>query len=100
MTVSSDFSAVIRFMWETAFRFMTSFYIPGTRITPLALLFFVACTTIALRFITNMFGIGNVSDMTTGVAKGVGRFNRWKNDRAERKVARTNASANILNKKG
>lgn len=100
MTVSSDFAAIIRFMWETAFRFMTAFYIPGTHITPLALLFFIACTTLALKFITNVFGIGNVSDMTYGVAKGVGMVNKQKVKAAERATARTNNAADVLNKKG
>lgn len=64
--------AILRFMWQMAFNLLTSFYIPGTRITPLALLFFVSFTYLAIQFFVRILGLGSVSDTMNVASRGVG----------------------------
>lgn len=48
-------------MFTWGWRFLTSVYIPGTNLTPAALILFSTITVVALKFITGLFGTGSVS---------------------------------------
>lgn len=56
-----SFFTILSFMFTWVWRFLTSAYIPGTNLTPAALLLFPAVTFISLKFITSLFGTGSVS---------------------------------------
>lgn len=60
--MSSRFAVALKFIFEVGWRFMTSVKLPGTDITPMAMILFGTFTFIALKFITYLFGLGSLSD--------------------------------------
>lgn len=99
--MSSDGITIIKFWWTTAWRFLTSIVIPGTKnLTPLALIFFVAFTGLAIKFIINLFGLGSMSESAYVLARGVGGARKAMNNRTDSATSRMNSSADILNRKG
>lgn len=67
--MTNDAVLVVRFMWTTAVRLLTSIHIPGTNVTPLSMIFFVASVAIALKFLTRILGVGSVDEAFTVAAK-------------------------------
>lgn len=59
--MTSDAVLAVKFMFTLAVRLLTSIHIPGTNITPLSLIFFVACVVLALNFISRLVGFGSIS---------------------------------------
>lgn len=66
--LTSDAVLAVRFMWTLAIRLLTSVYIPGTNVTPLSIIFFVASVTIGLKFLTRFFNVGSVDESVTMAA--------------------------------
>lgn len=59
--MTSDFALGLRAIISMGWGLLTSFYIPGTNITPAALLLFSSVTYISLKFLVNLFGTGGLS---------------------------------------
>lgn len=69
--MTNDAILVVRFMWTAAVRLLTSIHIPGTNVTPLSMIFFVATVAIALKFLTRITGVGSAdSTIETGAMMG------------------------------
>lgn len=98
--MTSDAISVVRFMWDIAFKLLTCIHIPGTNITPLAMLFFLAVVVVSLKFLTNMFGIGSVDVAANVTARGVGGIRRMKERGYSKGTARMNSAADTLNNRG
>lgn len=64
--VTNDFLSGLRFIFSMGWKLITAFCIPGTNVTPAALMLFVSVSFISLKFLTQLFGIGGVS--STNVA--------------------------------
>lgn len=94
--MTSDAISVVRFMWDIAFKLLTCIHIPGTNVTPLAMLFFLAVVVVSLKFLTNMFGIGSVDVAANVTARGVGAINRRIGDAKARNGARIDAHASSV----
>lgn len=48
---------VLRYILAWGWRFLTGFYIPGTNVTPGALLFFVFLVVVLSKFIKRLFNV-------------------------------------------
>lgn len=59
--MTSDFASALRVIFQMGWGLLTSFYIPGTNITPAALLLFSSVTYISLKFLVSLFGTGGLS---------------------------------------
>lgn len=58
--MSVNFGKVVVFIFEQAWHFMTSFYLPGTNVTPLGMLFFMAAVALGFRFLKSLLNM-NIS---------------------------------------
>lgn len=67
--MTSDAILAVRFMWTMAIRLLTSIYIPGTNITPLSLIFFLATVAIGLKLLVRLTGVGSVDQTAVTAAK-------------------------------
>ena len=99
--MTSDAVTIVQFWWTTAWRLLTGFVIPGTKnVTPLAMIFFVAGTGLAIKFIIGILGIGSFTDMAKLAGRGVGAIDRAKQRGYDRVTSHANDVANTLSKKG
>lgn len=53
--MNADFTLALKFWFDMAIKFLTSVKLPGTNVTPLAMLFFGACAYIGLKFVISIF---------------------------------------------
>lgn len=49
--MTNEFYLALQFWLQTAWRFMTSFYLPGTNVTPAGMILFAATTVIGFTFL-------------------------------------------------
>lgn len=54
--MTNDFLLALQFWFQTAYNFLKSVYLPGTNVTPLAMLFFSAIVYISFKFISEILG--------------------------------------------
>lgn len=65
--MTHDAFQVLRFIFGWGYRFLTGFKIPGTNITPAALLFLILFVSVAIRFIRSLTDVkSTVSDKKSG----------------------------------
>lgn len=57
--MTSDAISIVRFMFTCAWQLLTCFHLPGTNVTPLAMMFFVASVGVAIKFLVSFFGVGD-----------------------------------------
>lgn len=57
--MTSNFLTAISWWFQTAWRFLTSVYLPGTNVTPAAMLLFAAAAVIGIKFIRRLLDTGN-----------------------------------------
>ena len=62
--MTSNFFLALKFWFETAWNLMTSFYIPGTNVTPAGMILFGASAYIGIKFIKYIFFTGGVNEKT------------------------------------
>lgn len=55
--MSVNFGKVVALFFNTAWHFMTSFYLPGTNVTPLGMLFFAAAVALGFRFLKSLLNM-------------------------------------------
>lgn len=60
--MTSDFLLALQFWFQTAWRFMTSFYLPGTNVTPASMILFGASAYIGIKFIKYIVFTGGSHD--------------------------------------
>lgn len=60
--MTSNFYEALQWWFTSAWRLLTSFYIPGTNVTPAGMLLFGAAAIIGLRFIKSIFSTGGSND--------------------------------------
>lgn len=56
--MTNDAKLVVQCLFETIWRFFTSWYIPGTNVTPATMALFLLLTALALRFLFRLLGMG------------------------------------------
>ncbi len=57
--MTGDALLVVQFLFSTLWRFATSFYFPGTNVTPAAMAFFLLSSFVILKFVKRyLFGDG------------------------------------------
>lgn len=60
--MSVNFGKVVAFFFDSAWHFMTSFYLPGTNVTPLGMLFFMAAVALGFRFLKSLLNMNMSSN--------------------------------------
>lgn len=56
--MSVNFGKVVAFLFEQAWHFMSAWYLPGTNVTPLAMIFFAAAAGLGFRFLGSLLFMG------------------------------------------
>lgn len=80
--MTSDGMLALKFWWTTAFRLLKSVHLPGTNITPLSMIFFVAVTAVTIKFIVTLFGVGGFDGAARTEAlrkESIIKYNEWRN---------------------
>lgn len=52
--MTNDFYLALQFWFETAYKLLKSCYLPGTNVTPLAMLFFSSVVFLTFKFISSI----------------------------------------------
>lgn len=60
--MTNDFFLAISWWFQTAWRFLTGVYLPGTNVTPAGMLLFAAAAVIGIKFIRRILFTGNGVD--------------------------------------
>lgn len=55
--MTDDALLVVKSIFSTCFRFLNSWYIPGTNVTPAVAFFGILFLTILFRIVTHVFGL-------------------------------------------
>lgn len=55
--MTNDAFIILQYIFGAIWRLFTSFYIPGTRVTPAGILFLVLFGTVVLRFVKRIFNL-------------------------------------------
>lgn len=70
--MTQNFYDCLKTLFGCVWSLLTSFHLPGTNITPAAMILFGALTYIALKFFTNMIGTGGVQESNAFIS-----YNRY-----------------------
>lgn len=60
--MTNNYFQALQWWFSTAWRLLTSFYIPGTNVTPAGMILFASAAVIGLRFIKSIFFTGGSND--------------------------------------
>lgn len=59
--MTSDFLSGLNMIFKIGWDLLTSFYIPGTNVTPAGFMLFVVVSGLSLKFLLSLFGVGGAS---------------------------------------
>lgn len=68
--MTSDAILVLKCLFQTIWSLFTSWYFPGTNVTPAMFFFFLAAAGIGLTFVCRFLGIGGGVSVSGGVRGG------------------------------
>lgn len=61
--MTSDSLTILQFWFTWGWRLLTSTYLPGTNVTPAAMILFGAFAMLAIRFIMSLTGVGGAGSV-------------------------------------
>lgn len=74
--MSADAIAIVKFLFETIWKLFTSWYIPGTNVTPAAMAFFLLVSSFVLRSLGYMLNRAGAFDDVLGGHQGVEKMGK------------------------
>lgn len=61
--MTQDTISILQFWFLWGWRLLTSTYLPGTNVTPAAMLLFGAFAILSIKFFTNLMGVGGAGSV-------------------------------------